>query len=312
LADVEEKHVVPNAVDPEYPQAILQLLQKTQPDFLHVQHDFEVRAISGIRDKLQELGVKLFIPASSTIENCVDKYKSYSIWKKAGIKVPETLLLRSPEDLRLAFEKFRPTVWIRCTEGGGGRGALPAENFDFAQLWIDHFRGWGEFTASEYLTPHSVTWLAIWYEGQLVVGQTRRRRSWAFGSRTLSGVTGVTEIAETYSNPIVDRVAQEAIFAVDAKPHGVFGVDMTYDKEGFPNPTEINVGRFFTTSYFFTKAGLNMPEIYCNLALEVEFPNLESNINPLPDGLVWIRGMDAEPVLTSVAELEMMERRVIP
>lgn len=50
---------------------------------------------------------------------------------------------------------------------------------------------------------------------------------------------------------------------------------MTYDKNGVPNPTEINISRFFTAIYFFTKAGLNMPEIYKDLAIYGEKPYLE-------------------------------------
>jgi hypothetical protein len=308
LADTEESHVVPHAADPEYPQAILWLIQKTRPDFLHVQSDTELQAISRIRDQVQGLGVRLFIPAPDTVENCTDKYKSYEIWKQAGIQVPETLLLHSPRDLELAFEKLGSKLWIRAIEGAGGSGAVPADNPDFARLWIDRFDGWGRFTAAECLTPATVTWLSIWYEGRLVVGQTRRRRSWSFGNRTLSGVTGITGVGETCSDSIVDRVAQDTILATDAKPHGIFGVDMTYDHEGFPLPTEINIGRFFTTHYFFTEAGLNMPEIFCDIALEGKFPAMERNINPLPDGLVWIRGMDVAPVLTTVEKLEKLER----
>lgn len=308
LADTEEKHLVPYAVAPEYPQAILRLLQKTQPDFLHLQNDFEVLAISRLRDQVQSLGVKLFLPASDTVENCVDKYESYKIWSQSGIKVPETILLHTPEDLKLAFEKFGQKVWVRAVTGGGGRWALPTDNFDFGKLWIDRFQGWGESTAAACLTPQSITWLSIWYEGELVVAQTRRRRSWNFGNRTLSGVTGITGVAETCSDGIVDQVAQDAILAIDHKPHGIFGVDMTYDQEGCPNPTEINIGRFFTTHYFFTKAGLNMPEIYCNIVLDGKFPTLERKINPLPNGLVWIRGMDVEPVMTTVQEMERMEQ----
>ena len=81
---------------------------------------------------------------------------------------------------------------------------------------------------------------------------------------------------------------------------------MTYHKNGVPNPTEINIGRFFTTHYFFTKAGLNMPKIYCDIALDGNFPALQKQINPLPDGLIWIRGMDVEPVLTTRSELDAM------
>jgi len=308
LADTDEKYVVPPALSPDYPAAILRLIKKTRPDFLHVQHDFEVRAISRLRDCILQLGVKLYLPSPNTIENCVDKGKSYELWKRAGIRVPETILIHSPEDLKQAFDRFGSGIWIRGTKGGGGYGALPADSYEFARLWIDKFKGWGEFAAAEMLTPTSVTWLSIWYEGELVVAQGRRRRSWNFGDRTLSGVTGVTGVAETCSDPKVDSIAQDAIFAIDRKPHGIFGVDMTYDQQGVPNPTEINIGRFFTTHYFFTKVGLNLPEIYCNIALDGKFPTLERKINPLPEGLIWVRGMDVEPALTTVEELEKMER----
>ena len=306
LGDTEEKYTVPYAVAPEYPQMLLSLLEKTKPDFLHLQNDFEVQAVSRIREQVQALGVKLFLPNPDTVENCVDKYKSYQIWSQAGIKVPETILLHTAKDLELAFEQLGKKVWVRAVTGGGGRWALPTDNFDFAKLWIDRFEGWGQSTAAACLTSQSITWLSIWYQGELIVAQTRRRRSWNFGNRTLSGVTGVTGVAETCSDPIVDQVAQDAILAIDPKPDGIFGVDMTYDHEGWPNPTEINIGRFFTTHYFFTKAGLNMPEIYCNIAIDQKFPTLERKINPLPNGLVWIRGMDVQPVMTTVEELEKM------
>jgi carbamoyl-phosphate synthase large subunit len=86
---------------------------------------------------------------------------------------------------------------------------------------------------------------------------------------------------------------------------------MAYDQSDVPNPTEINVGRFFTTHLFFSKAGLNLPEIYCTIALDGKLPDLPRKINPLPNGLVWIRGMDTEPVLTTREELEKLEQCMI-
>lgn len=307
LADTDEKYVVPYAIDPAYSQTIIRLLSKTRPDILHLQNDYEVLAISRIRDEVQSLGIKLFFPSIETIEICVDKFKSYVCWKEAGVKVPETILINTPEDLKKAFDMLGKKIWIRAVMGAAGQGALPADNLEFARIWIDRFKGWSKFTAAECLTSKTVTWLSIWHEGELVVAQTRMRRSWNFSSRTLSGVTGITGVGETCSDPVVDKVAVDSIRTIDPKPHGIFGVDMTYDHEGFPNPTEINIGRFFTTHYFFTKAGLNMPEIYCNIAIEGKFPALERKINPLPDGLIWIRGMDVEPVLTTVKDLEQME-----
>ena len=307
LADVDERHVVPNAMAPEYADRVLRLLKETRPDFMHVQNDYEVRAVSRLRVSIEALGVRLYLPKAQTVEDCVNKASSFAIWAKAGIRVPRTLALHTPDDLKRAFRELGKTIWIRAMEGGAGRGALPTDDFDFARIWIDRFNGWGSFTASELLTERSVTWQSIWHEGELVVAQTRRRRSWNFGNRTLSGVTGVTGVGETCSDSDVDRTALDAIHAVDAQPHGIFSVDMTYDFAGKPNPTEINIGRFFTTIFFFTKAGLNFPQIYCDIALEGRFPKLERKINPLPDGLLWIRGMDVEPVLIKAADLQTFE-----
>ena len=307
LADTDEKYVVPYANAPDYATQLCAVIRKTHPDLLHLQHDFEVRRVSRERQLIEKQGVKLFLPDSLTVENCVDKSRSYAIWKDAGLPVPETILVTGVADLTDAFRQFDGKVWLRATEGGGGSGALPTDNFDFARLWIDRFDGWGRFTAARCLTARSVTWLSIWYHGELVVAQQRTRRSWNFGNRTHSGVTGITGVGETTSDPIVDETALAAIQALDSKPHAIFAVDMTYDIQGRPNPTEINIGRFFTTHYFFAKAGVNFAKIMKDLALYEKMPELPRKINPLPDGLLWIRGMDVPPMLTNIAQLKRLE-----
>ena len=195
LADVDERHVVPYAVAQNYPQKLAAIIAQTKPNLLHAQHDLEVRTLSRLREQIQAAGVKLYLPAAQTIEDTVDKGRSYEIWQRQGVPVPETVLIATPHDLAQALERFGGQVWLRATEGGGGRGALPvkdASDYEFACRWIDRFKGWGAFTAAEMLTQNSITWLSIWHEGELVVAQTRRRRSWNFGDRTLSGVTGIT------------------------------------------------------------------------------------------------------------------------
>ena len=253
------------------------------------------------------MGTRTFLPQHSTIEICVDKWKSYTAFKAAGIKVPKNSKILSEDDLHNAFKDFaneKGFIWLRSNViGGGGIGALPTNDYLFAKKWIDHHQGWSNFLAAEMLTPDTVTWLSIWQNGHLVVAQTRKRGGWVHGNRTLSGVTGVTKVGQTMSSGQVDEIAIAAIKSVDSCPHGIFGVDMAYDWEGIPNPTEINIARFFTTIYFFTKAGLNMPDIFIKLALGREIEPLETRMNPLPDGLLWFRGMDTEPALMNTTQL---------
>lgn len=307
LSAADVKYQIPYAGQPGHKPALLHIIEKEKPNLAHFQNDYEILAVSGFRDDLIAAGVKLYLPSPSTIENCVDKWRSSEIWRQAGLAVPRTMLVNDESDLKKAFEILSGNsgaIWLRAVTGGGGRGALPADNYEFAKLWIDRFSGWGQFTAAELLTPDSVTWSSIWHQGELVVAQTRKRRAWTFGNRTLSGVTGVTRVGETASCPAVDRTAQEAILAIDPRPHGIFSVDMTCDFQRRPNPTEINIARFFTTIHFFTAAGLNLPRIYVDIALKNEFPVLDKKINPLPDGLIWIRAMDRPPLLTTTEALE--------
>lgn len=306
LSAADSKYQVPYSYENGYAERLVEVIKKEKPDFAHFQNDIEIRTVSRMRDKVLEQGVKLFMPSVETIERCVDKGVSAEIWEANGIKIPKTMRINDAQDLKMAFEKLGDNegkVWLRSTVGGGGKGALPTNNYEFAKNWVERYKGWGNFTAAELLTSATVTWLSIWYNGELVVAQTRKRNSWNFGDRTLSGVTGITRVGETCSDEVVDRIAIDSIAAIDPKPHGIYGVDMTYDKSGIPNPTEINISRFFTTVYFFTAAGLNMPEIFVNIALYDEFPVLDKKINPLPDGLLWIRGMDREARLTSMTEI---------
>ena len=300
-AETDERYLVPPVSDPDYLPVVLDILNQTQPDLMHVQISAEMIGISSIRDRLP---CKTFLPAHQTILTCEDKFASFNAWKKAGIKVPETMIVNNPDDLKIAFEKFGPKLWLRFTSGSAGRGALPTNDFEEARLWIDFRKGWGKFSAAECLEDQTITWQSIWKDGELIVAQGRKRLYWEFANRVPSGVTGITGTGVTVSDPVVDDIALKSVLAIDDKPNGIFGVDLTYDRNGIPNPTEINIGRFFTTHQFFTRAGLNMPHIFVMAGLGKPIPHISRKINPLTPGLAWVRGMDVLPVLTTEKAIE--------
>ena len=263
-AETDERYLVPRVTAPDYLPVVLDILSEARPDLLHVQISAEMIAISGMRDKLP---CKTFLPKHDTILACEDKYASYTRWREAGLTVPHTMMLHGAEDLQVAFDKLGPRLWLRFLSGSAGRGSLPSSDFKEAKSWIDSRSGWGKFVASECLEDRTVTWLSIWKQGELIVAQGRKRLYWEFSNRAPSGVTGITGTGVTISDPVVDEISLRAIKAIDPEPDGIFGVDLTYDRNGVPNPTEINIGRFFTTHHFFTKAGLNMPYIFVQAAL---------------------------------------------
>lgn len=306
LAPVDERHLVPDARSGEYDNALYRLLNRVEADVIHVQPDAEVVRVSALRHVVKAAGTRYLLPDHGAVLICQDKWSSYERWRDAGVPVPETLLLEGPKDLDRAFRELGPELWLRERSGAGGAGSLRTANAELARAWVESRAGWGRFTAAECLTAETVTWQSLWYEAELVVAQTRKRWRWAYGANAPTGVSGITAVGETWSDEAVDRTAEAAIRAVSERPHGLFGVDMTFDREGVARLTEINIGRFFTTHEFFTRAGLNMPELFVTLALEGRAANLERRVNPLPDGLLWVRGMDVEPVLTTAEELERL------
>lgn len=300
-AETDRKYLVPRASDPDYIDVLNEIIGEENLEFLHAQNDREIAVLSEARDRVK---ARMFLPPDDVVRCCQDKFTTFRSWRAAGLRVPETVLLNKPKDLADALARFGNRGWLRATAGAGGRGSLLVEDFAIGKAWVDFHRGWGSFTVAEYLSPDSVTWSSIWYKGELVVAQSRKRLYWELSHVSPTGVTGATGGAVTVSDPAVDQVAMNAVLAITSRPHGIFSVDLTYDRNGWPNPTEINIGRFFTTHFFFAKAGLNMPEIVLRLAYGEPLPPLAGKINPLPANLVWIRGVDFEPVLTTLEAVE--------
>ena len=308
LSHAHKKILMPHSTKDNYKEKLLSVLEKEKPDMIHFQHDKELFQAMKFRSEIEQTGVKMLVPDNDTIDTCVHKYKSWKKFKDYGIKVPENIVINNKQDLKTAFEKLGNKdgmIWLRAMSiGGGGKGALPTNDFDTAVDWINNAQGWGDFVAAELLTSKTVTWLSVWYQGELVAAQGRKREGWAHSALSPSGVTGVTKVGETYADAEVDKIAQAACRAVSPKPHGIYGVDMAYDFVGIPNPTEINIGRFFTTVEFFAQAGLNLPVILKDLCVHNKKPLLPCVCNPLPDGLLWLRGMDVAPLLTTNQKID--------
>jgi hypothetical protein len=302
-AETDKTHLVPRATEDDYIPAINSIIEETHAGLVFAQPDIEVAVLSRNRSRL---AAPVFMPRAETVSLCHDKWESYKRWRDAGLTVPETRLAEDRTDVDESVARFGD-VWLRPACGAAGSGAFHTNNADHARMWLEANDGWAKYTIADYLTRDSVTWQSIWHDGRLVVAQGRRRLRWEFADRAPAGVTGVTGVGMTIADSTVDAVAMGAVNAIDDRPNGIFSVDMTYDRNGYPNPTEINIGRFFTTSLFFSQAGLNMPYIFTKLAFGEEPPPLERRVNPLEPGLMWVRGMDREPVIVREREVTSAE-----
>lgn len=303
-SETDISELVPPAIHKHYISIMNDLIKKYKIEFMHIQNDIEMEVISECREKLN---VKMFLPSKKTIKICMNKFLSYQEWDKAEIQVPKTELA-TRKNVESFFET-KKSVWLRSPVGAGGVGSAKVNSLKKAKAWLDFNDGWNYFLIAEYLSPVSITWMSIWEDGELIVAQTRKRISWEMGKATISGVSGATGVGIIVDEKKTTKIAYAAVKAIDKKPNGIFSVDMTYDKEGIPNPTEINIGRFFTTHFFFAKAGLNMAEIFVNTAFKKSII-LPRKINPLPVGLAWVRGVDFNPLLVQSSCFNELEKKL--
>lgn len=297
LINVDKRYLVPPVSDPNYIAKVNKIIKTERIDFVHPQPDVEVAYLSKHADKI---AAKIFLPDNEVVERCHDKMEFNRILAQAGVATPKAYMINSPEDLKKALKgllKVQPKIWLRATRGAGSRGSLPINSFYQGDAWIDYwrsFRGidYGDFMASEFLPGHEFAWQSLWYEGKLITAQARERIEYIFGNLTPSGQTSSPSVAKTVNRDDINEIGQASVRAVSSKPHGVFCVDMKEGADGVPKVTEINVGRFFTTSNFFAHAGLNMPAMYVELAMTGKLKKQPKQLNPLPDNLYWVRMID--------------------
>lgn len=296
-AKADEKFVMEKSDNEKvYFKKLKEIIKKTKADFVHAQPDNEVRIIAENRDKLE---ARTFFPSTKTIDICQDKYLSSVTWSKAGIPIQEAIYIDDQKSFKEAERLFGYPYWLRASQGDSSRGSTPVPNLEVAKSWISYWKArdvnW-KFIAQEILPGRNIAFQSLWNKGKLVTSQARERIEYIYPRLAPSGVTNTPVVAKTVHDSKINEMAQKTILSVDKNATGVFCVDMKENKHGIPIPTEINCGRFFTTSFFFTYAGINMPYYYVKLGFGEKIPNLP-RLNAIPEKWYWARHIDCPAVL---------------
>ena len=300
LAITDQKYLVPRAKDSSYIDKLNEIIHKEHIEFLHAQPDIEVEVVSENREKID---APVFLPAKAAVKACQDKLESAKVWAKKHVPVARTLEIRKDEDIDKAFEEFGSPIWIRARHGAGGKGSTPADSRETAVAWIAYWKSrkvdW-EFIAQEHLSGRNIAFHSLWKNGELITSMARERIEYIYAYLAPSGITGTPAVQRTVHDKNVNRVGTEAVLSIDSKFSGIASVDLKENAEGVPCVTEINPGRMFTTSYFFSYASkiirgdycANIPYLYTKLAFKEAIPEMPK-YNILPANVYWIRHMDA-------------------
>ena len=310
LAITEQKAIVPRCSDRQaYISAINRLCQKHGVDLIMPNNSLEAHVLSTHRGELEAC---VLLPEPLTLDVANSKWRSFEVWKKAGIPVPKSWRINSRDDLKRVFRehKERP-IWVRgagIPGKGIGGAALPCRSLSQAETWIDYYDGWGGMMASEFLPGDNLTWIGLWNQGHLITSCARRRIAYVIPHVSPSGITGAPAISEIIHNDELNDIGARAARAIDSNLTGVSFLDFKCDADGGLRITEMNAGRFGTTHHFYSVAGLNLPLMYVQLALTGTVAPAPAQYDPLPEGLTWIRTLDAGPVLITREEFARLEQ----
>lgn len=281
----------------EYIKKLNKIILKEQLVFTHAQPDPEVKILSDYRSAIKS---RTLLPSKKAIDIFQDKLLTYKHLYQKMVPVAETKLIKNKETLRKIFTLSNMTVWLRARKGAGGKASLPTQKFEHAKMWIEYWveRGlkWDDFLAHEYLPGKEVSWLSIWKDGKLICSQAKERVEWVQGNVSPSGVAGTTAIQKTVHDDRINEICMKTILAVENNPNGIFVVDTKENSKGIPCVTEVNPGRFFTTSLFYATLGVNMPLIFVKLGLGLPIEKV-SQYNATERDVYWIRVTDGGPTM---------------
>jgi len=239
----DKNYVIVSATNKNYINDVCNIIKKEKIDFLFAQNDKEIEVLSANRDKLT---CKYFLPEHSIIKICQDKE---FLFKVLTHNIPE------PGD----FKKHK-YVWVRSTKGAGGKGSYMSDNNMDIASWKELNPEIKDWQVSEYLPGKNVGVDIFMKDGKVLAYFMKERLKYLPGA-SMSGVTGSADIIKIIDNKLILDIAVDALRTLDLKISGVFGVDLKEDSEGVFKITEINPGRFLTSSLIaFYLIGYSMPK----------------------------------------------------
>ena len=297
-ADVN--YLVPPPARPRFADALRSIVREEQVRLIFPNTDADVKAFSDLRDQFPS---RLFLPSKAVIDLCQDKHALSAFLRSRGFPVAASHEIADLHAIENIFETLgaRRPIWCRARAGFGSWGATPVNTPEQARSWITY---WEEmrgvpatsFTLSEYLPGRDLGCQCLWKDGRLVLIKTAERVSYFGGADRPSGVSSNAALAKTVVEPDAVRLCAGAIRAIDPQATGAFTVDLKGDATGRMCLTEINAGRFITTTNLFDLAGKhNMSITYVRLALGDDVAI--DDPYDAPEDYYFVRDLDTVPAI---------------
>jgi ribosomal protein S6--L-glutamate ligase len=209
----------------ERPDIVVPRIGTTITEYgLAVLHQFELMGVDTLND-------------SSGVYRARDKLRSLQILSSKGVRVPPTLMARTPESVEWCIGQLGgPPVVLKLLQGTQGVGVMLAESVTAAEAILDAMWGLGQNILVQKFIAESKgrDVRAIVYGDRVAACMRRVARAGSFRSNIHRGGRG----EEVF--PVPPEIESMALAATRAVGLRVAGVDMLESSDG-PLVTEVNV-----------------------------------------------------------------------
>lgn len=299
--DIDTRVASPRHSDPKFMELISNLITKHKIDFLHPQPSSEAQVIA---QNITKIKTRTLLPSYQVI--AYDKLETQKILAQKGIPVAKTKIIKSIVEIDTAFDSFKiKPLWVRAKRGAGGSLSLLCNSAEeikhWVSLWVEKNKAvFADFMIQQNLPGRNIAWDSFWYDGKLLASFTRERLEYPFKHISPSGITGTPTVSKIIVDQTVNKIGQDAVLAVDKKPHGNYSVDMKGDENDKFYITEIDSGKFHTTTplwgYISSRTlkmepEYNLPYYYVMLGIQQTEPKPLGN-DIYPEGLHLLRHID--------------------
>lgn len=298
-AATDRRYLLPSTSHPDFADALNRLIARERIDVTLPTSDADARVLAAMGSTLRG---RTLLPSLATIDLCQDKYAFAEFLDAHGVAVPETVALKTLDDIDAAFVTLAryPRLWCRRRRGAGGLGALLVARPQQARAWIAYWaemRGIdpSEFTLAEHLPGRDFAGQVLFAEGRVIVAHVYERLSYLGGAAAPTGV-GLAALGRRVADRRVSDLVTAAVRAIDPRASGVFCFDARENTNGVPCLTEINAGRFGLSAILLDLAGhVNMTTTYIRLACG---ERVEPMVQPEPaDDWYFVRDYDGAPAV---------------
>lgn len=282
---VDKYYQVPKYTEENYSTVLLEICKKEKVDVFFPHISMELPVIQrNIRD-FHNIGVKVAISESETLEIANSKYQLYEFMKKLGLTVPKYFLVDSSETLKKRItEMGYPSmpVCVKMTQNSGSRGVrIVRQNLSKSDIFLhekltslnvtldemceilDGCNPIPEIIAMEFFpgVEYTVDLLADRGNVLYIAG---RRNTTSSMSIAQTSVVEKKDSAYKLCNDIVAHLHLD----------GNIGFDFMLDGDDYPWLTDLNP-RVTATIILYAGAGLNLPYLRVKQLLGESLPKVD-------------------------------------